>query len=444
MITCNHPRLAAQALRHLRNVGLWFGAASMSLALAQPAAPAVSAATPAVAKLDCGRNTGQRATGEPIYLGGMVSKTGPDDFSASGISANAFFRCVNDNGGIHGRPIIYTQADDKWDPKLAAELAKQLITERNVVAMVGGSSFVECSANQDLYRQHGITALVGTGVPRQCFFSPHVAAVNTGPRISATIAAQHAAHLSSAKSVVCVVHNIPDVSPWACEGVRDWAVKAGLKAQVVAFDIAKFNPGEVLNQAMTHKPDLMVINLPRGLLIPLLQEANNRKLQRTVMFASSAPAYNPEVDRALGPDWKDRLVVNLEFAPVDSTGPDNMNWRAVMNKYALRTDTRDAFSQSGYLAARVLTQAMLTLKPDQINRQNVNAAIRRIRDLRSDMLCRPFYVAPAGQRNNANHTGPVAVFNGTGWNVLAGQCILAADPELADVLAAERRMGVSR
>lgn len=29
-------------------------------------------------KLDCGLSTGQRATGEPIYIGGIVSKTGPD------------------------------------------------------------------------------------------------------------------------------------------------------------------------------------------------------------------------------------------------------------------------------------------------------------------------------------------------------------------------------
>lgn len=92
----------------------------------------------------------------------------------------------------------------------------------------------------------------------------------------------------------------------------------------------------------------------------------------------------------MGPYWKDRLVVNLEFAPIDSSGPDNLNWRVVMSKYAARTDTRDAFSQGGYLAARTITQALLTLKPDQTNRQTVNDAIPRVRNVKSDMLCHPF------------------------------------------------------
>lgn len=85
---------------------------------------------------------------------------------------------------------------------------------------------------------------------------------------------------------------------------------------------------------------------------------------------------------------------------------------------------------------------MLTLKPDQINRQTVNDAIRRVRNIKSDMLCRPFYVAPAGQRNNPNYSGPVAVFNGSGWAKDPAGCVVAADTELADVLAAERRLGL--
>ena len=40
------------------------------------------------------------ATGEPIKVGSIQSKTGPDDFSSSGQGAKAFFECVNANGGI--------------------------------------------------------------------------------------------------------------------------------------------------------------------------------------------------------------------------------------------------------------------------------------------------------------------------------------------------------
>ncbi len=444
-----HPGRRLQPVRPLQTVA-WAALASVCMLASGPGHSQAPAATTAAAaagsagtapKLVCGLSNGQRAQGEPIYLGGIVSKTGPDDFSASGAAANAYFRCINDNGGIHGRPVIYTLADDQWDPKLANELASRLLKERNVVAMVGGSSFVECSANAALYGQNGITALVGTGVPKACFHSPHIAPVNTGPRLSATIAAMQAHKLQPAKRMACVIHVVPGLSDWACDGVRDWGRKNGIAVDVVTFEVARFNPGAVLTQVAAGKPDVVVMNLPKGLLLPLMAEAQKMDLGQSMRFASSAPAYNPDVAKALGPYWKGRMVANLEFLPVDSSGADNQNWRAVMNKYALKTDTRDAFSQSGYLAARIATEALLSLKPERIARKEVNDAIRRVRQFNSDMLCRPMYVGN-GKRHNASYSGPVASYDGNHWVVADNSCITAADPELADIVADEKRMGL--
>lgn len=392
-------------------------------------------------KLDCGLSTGQRATGEPIYIGGIVSKTGPDDFSASGIAANAYFRCVNDNGGINGRPVIYTVADDQWNPKIANELAGKLITDRQVIAMVGGSSMVECEANASLYAKSGVIALVGTGVPKSCFHSPYISPLNTGPRISATIAAMYAAKSGAVKRMACIITTIPGLVDWGCNGVSDWGKKNGIAVDIVAFDVANFNPAALVKQMVARNPDVIVANLPKGLLIPLMTEAQKLDLAKTIRFVSSAPAYNPDVAKALGPYWKDRFYANQEFQPIDSTGPDNQNWRGVMNKYALKTDTRDAFSQSGYLAARIATQAMLSLKPDQLTRKEVNLAIRKVRDFHSDILCRPFYVGN-GKRHNANYSDPVAAFNGTNWTTATGGCVVAADPELLDILNYEKGAGI--
>ncbi|SHL99059.1 ABC transporter substrate-binding protein [Rhizobacter sp. OV335] len=49
--------------------------------------------------------------------------------------AKMYFDAVNARGGINGQPIELVSLDDKFDPKLAAENAKKLITEKNVVAL---------------------------------------------------------------------------------------------------------------------------------------------------------------------------------------------------------------------------------------------------------------------------------------------------------------------
>ncbi|MEY4254517.1 MAG: hypothetical protein RLZZ566_1987, partial [Pseudomonadota bacterium] len=63
---------------------------------------AVVASGSAYAADSCGLSNGKAATGEPIQLGAIVGKTGPEDFSSSARSATAYFKCVNANGGING------------------------------------------------------------------------------------------------------------------------------------------------------------------------------------------------------------------------------------------------------------------------------------------------------------------------------------------------------
>jgi branched-chain amino acid transport system substrate-binding protein len=49
--------------------------------------------------------------------------------------AKLVFDAVNARGGINGQTIELVSMDDKFDPKIAAENAKKLITEKNVVAL---------------------------------------------------------------------------------------------------------------------------------------------------------------------------------------------------------------------------------------------------------------------------------------------------------------------
>lgn len=49
--------------------------------------------------------------------------------------AKLYLDAVNARGGVHGQPIELVSMDDKFDPKLAAENAKQLIGEKQVIGL---------------------------------------------------------------------------------------------------------------------------------------------------------------------------------------------------------------------------------------------------------------------------------------------------------------------
>jgi branched-chain amino acid transport system substrate-binding protein len=133
-------------------------------------------AATASAKPRCGLNNGKPATGEPIPVGSINGVTGPDDFSASAKAADAYFKCVNANGGINGRPVKYITADDQWRPDVATQVATKLVKDDKVVAMIGSNSIVECSVNAPLYERENVM-VIGIGVAHECFLSKNIAPI---------------------------------------------------------------------------------------------------------------------------------------------------------------------------------------------------------------------------------------------------------------------------
>ena len=132
---------------------------------------------------------GKKATGTPIKLGGIDMLIPGVDFTTVGKVANAYFDCVNDNGGINGHPIKYTLYNEQLNPAQEAALARKLIESDKVVGIVGNTSFAECGTNAKYYKSKGFV-VIGAGVQAECYSTPSFAETNMGPRYSNIGAAQ--------------------------------------------------------------------------------------------------------------------------------------------------------------------------------------------------------------------------------------------------------------
>ena len=132
---------------------------------------------------------GKKATGTPIKLGGIDMLIPGVDFTTIGKVAKAYFDCVNDNGGIHGRPISYILYTEQLNPAQEAALARKLVESDKVVGIVGNTSFTECGTNWRYYKCKGFT-VIGAGVQAECFGTPPIVESNMGPRYTNVGAAQ--------------------------------------------------------------------------------------------------------------------------------------------------------------------------------------------------------------------------------------------------------------
>lgn len=400
---------------------------------------AALAATGVQAQDKCGLSNGKKATGEPIQLGAVVGKTGPEDFSSSTRAADAYFKCVNANGGINGRPIVYTIQDDTWNPEVAAQAASKLVKDTKVVGMVGSSSFVECGANNKLYETEGVAVISGVGVPRACFFGKNYISFNAGPRQSTVGAAQYIVETYKLKSLTCVAPGIPGFGDWVCAGVESYGKAVGIPVQTVIFDPGQLDGNAIALQIAAAKSEGVVLGMPRGMMLPILTAAEQQDLGKSAKWGLPTSAYHAEMPKAVGKYWHGKLAVHMELQPMDNDAPDTKNWKAIMAKFGDKKDPIDSFSQAGYLSARVATDALLAIK-GPIDRKSVYDAFKGVKNYRTDLMCGPWYFGP-GERHQPNHSGRAALLESGGFKTIT-PCYQSKDAELADVLDLEKKGGL--
>ena len=100
----------------------------------------------------------QGVTDEVVKVGNTAATSGA--LAAVGVPFNAgieaYFKMVNDAGGIDGRKIEFIHYDDEFDPTKAIAFTEQLINDDKVFAIVGHFGTPTIGATLDLLKETGI------------------------------------------------------------------------------------------------------------------------------------------------------------------------------------------------------------------------------------------------------------------------------------------------
>lgn len=391
-------------------------------------AAALTAASAAMAQDPvCGLGNGQAATGEPIKLGAIVTASGVADMTNAPKAANAYFECVNANGGINGRPIEYGWSDDQTRPDKSAEHAKKYVEDVGVVALVGGASIVDCVATAQYYKDNGVISLMAAGVAPQCFTATNVATMNQGPRYGLLSAVAYARKNLGITHIACPQPTSPGAD-WICAGIENYAKLEGLKYSHLTFDQSSADNDSLVVQIMATGADATVYMGSPVTMPPFLAAMETADAGATIKVLAPSPVYNPNIPQAVGAYWNDRLWVAIEFGPLDAPGPDVENFKALARAYGVEADS---FGQMGYMAARLAVEAMLTIPADRISRETVTAALQNVQSFQSEMLCEPWAFGGKDDTSRlANRAGWMVQMTGGDWQVLQG-CV-GVDPRLID------------
>jgi len=419
--------------------GLLVLSAALATGAGATSTAAVGSGKASATKSVCGAGTGKKATGKPIKLGGIDMLIPGVDFTTIGKFAAAYFKCVNDNGGINGRPIKYILYNEQLNPTQQAALAKKLVESDKVVGIVGNTSFTECGTNWKYYKSKGFT-VIGAGVQAECFGTPTFVESNMGPRYS-NIGAAQALVRRGAKSLM--VASPDTISAYADGGVLKVAQAAGIpgKAFPIKLPITDANSTILQLVQAAGEGGGVILDFTPDSAPALMQAAIAQGLVDKVIWGSSTPIANAFMAKQFGA-FDGKMHINQEFGNINDGSPDENLYLAITKKYAPSISPQ-AFGQMGFMDAKFAVQALLSVK-GQVTAASYNKAVRALKNVKTSMLCKPWYVGNALPYHIPNNTDITVTYK-AGEVVTEDKCIpiQAVDPELTQTRKWEKQFNLN-
>ena len=418
-------------------LALTLTAAAIGSGNAAPIGSGTASATHSI----CGLGTGKKATGSPIRIGGIDMLIPGVDFTTIGKSAAAYFDCVNDNGGINGHPIHYILYNEQLNPAQEASLARKLIESDKVIGVVGNTSFAECGTNWKYYKSKGYI-VIGAGVQAECYSTPSFAEVNSGPRYSNVGAAQALIKAGAKKLAIAS----PDtISAYADGGPALVAQKAGIPVKIFPTHLPVTDATSQLLQMYQFAGDGVgiLLDFTPDTAPAFMKAAEAQGIVDKVLWGSSTPIANTFMASQFSPAFDGHLWIDNEFSNVDpKVGPDSALMFQVLAKYTHPAIAPQAFAQMGFLDGLFATHALLSIK-GPLTAKSYNAAVLALKNQKTDILCKPWYVGNLAYHipNNTN----IIVDYKNGNVVVKSPCtdFQAVDPAISQTRVWEKKYNLN-
>ena len=312
-------------------------------------------------------------------------------------------------------PIEYTVYDDKTDPAASATAAQDALSS-GAVALVGGSSLLDCAVNHTTWEENGIVSIQGTGVDPYCFATPNIAPTNTGPFFDTFASLYYGSEELGFENICAVM--VPDeaASKAAYEQAIARMERRDGQGALVPRHLARSRPGELCRQRLQPQE--------RGLRCHLHERGRgcrHRPARRGVESGHLAAV--PRADLLLlGPvrgirGVRRRHLPPAEWAPYGDTSIDGVeDWAAAMDAHSV---PKTSFAQGGYLAAKYFIDILESIDGD-ITRESFTAAAKGMtEEIPSPMAQAPYIFGDADFHQPNNTAYPVVLKAGTNeWESL--------------------------
>ena len=382
------------------------------------------AAAPAWAQ----KQYGPGASDTEVKIGNTIPYSGPASaYGTIGKVEAAYFKMLNEQGGINGRKINYISYDDGYSPPKAVEMIRKLVEQDEVLAMFSSvGTAPNISVQKYLNARHVPQIFVSSGATRwnDPAHFPWTVGFNPTYELEGRLYAQY------------ILKTRPDAKIAVIAPNED----AG-KDYVRGF---KEGLGEHIKQLVSETTYLTADPTIDSQMVTM------RESGADVFFAEATPKFAAQaIKKAASMGWKPLIILpsvsNSFSAVLEPAGLDNSvgvvtglylkdpndarwandpalkDWFAWMKKYQPNASTGDLYNVQGYTVAQIMA---LVLKNcgDDLSRENILKQAKSLNGVEMPMLLPGIKVY-----TDPNNVTPIrqiqmARFDGKSW-VLFGEVL---------------------
>jgi ABC-type branched-subunit amino acid transport system substrate-binding protein len=332
------------------------------------------------------------ASDTEIKVGNIMPYSGPASaYGTIGKVQAAYFRMINESGGINGRKVNFISYDDGYSPPKTVEQARKLVEGDEVLLIFQSLGTAPNSAIQKYMNAKKVPQIfVATGAtkwgdpknfPWTMGFQPNY---QSEGRIYAKYIMQH-----HPAGKVAVLFQNDDYGKDVLKGLKDGL---GAKASMIIAEMP-YETGDPTVDSQIVRLKASGADIFINIATPKFAAQAIKKVAdlgwKPLHILNNVSASVGAVLRPAGlENAKDILTTSYlkdQTDPALANDPGVVKWRAFMDKYYPEGDKTNSSNVSGYVTAAMLVQ-VLTQCGDNLTRENVMKQTANVRNFELDML----------------------------------------------------------
>ncbi len=375
-------------------------------------------ALPALAQ----KKYGPGASDTEIKLGQTMPYSGPASaYGTIGKLHMAYFKMINEAGGINGRKVTLISLDDGYSPPKTVEQVRRLVEQDEVLALFQTLGTPSNSAIHKYVNAKKVPhLLLSTGATKWADPKnyPWTLGFNLSYQAEGSIYAKYLLKNKPGAKIAILYQN-DDYGKDVLKGVKDGLGAAGAKMIVAEATYEVTDPtvdSQILTLQGSGADTFINITTPK-----FSAQAIRKAFDSGWKPLHIVNNVGASVGSVLTPAGLDKSVglLTLQYYkdpndPQWKDDPAMLEWRAFMGRYYREGDPKDASNLYGYLTAQTMVQILKQCGND-LTRENVMRQAANIKNLKLPLLL-------TGMSLNTSPTdffiikqGQLAKFTGTQW-----------------------------